>query len=311
MMEYKQEQPNTIKLELTEGCNRFCTFCGIRGIRTKANQDLKFLTIDIIKGLVFQVKNIGWNSKFEIAMRGEPSLNPNMIEIIKIIRKYLPKQSIMFTSNGANFKTRESIQELLDAGVNCLALDDYGQLSFIKSIWPEIRIYPEDKTANPYAKWKYKDRYVIVMPDITTTKGGVHSASIISNHCGTAAPRNNKMRGKRCARPFREIVVLHDGTITICCNDFRGELIVGNIFEGINKVWQSEIFMIVRKLLFHGQRTVGPCRGCDSVSYRVGLLPDKQGALYLAPAKEEDLKILDIQLAKGPLTKPVLRSWEL
>lgn len=310
-MSYEQDIPNTIKLELTEGCNRFCTFCGIRGIRTKPNQDLRFLTVEIVTSLATQMRDLGWNSKIEIAMRGEPSLNPDMFDIVATIRHILPKQSIMFTSNGAKLHDTESICRLLDMGVNCLALDDYGQLSTIRDAWPSLKIYPDDKKYNPYQKWKCKDKVVVVMPDITETVGGVHSASILSNHCGTAAPRNDKKKGKRCARPFREMVVLHDGTVIGCCNDFRGELIIGNISEGLNKVWQSDIFMALRKLLFHGSRTKGPCKGCDSFSYRVGILPDKQGNLFLAPANERYIKILDEALARGPFSTPVLREWEL
>ena len=45
-----QESPFAVQIELTEGCNLFCKFCGIRGIRKKPN-DFKFMSLEVSKNI--------------------------------------------------------------------------------------------------------------------------------------------------------------------------------------------------------------------------------------------------------------------
>ena len=48
---FKQDAPFSLQIELTEGCNLYCKFCGIRGIRKRAG-DYKFMTISTAKEIV-------------------------------------------------------------------------------------------------------------------------------------------------------------------------------------------------------------------------------------------------------------------
>lgn len=42
------EKPFSINVELTEGCNAFCEFCGIRGMwRTQEDKQFKFMSVEL------------------------------------------------------------------------------------------------------------------------------------------------------------------------------------------------------------------------------------------------------------------------
>lgn len=315
----RQDPPNTVKVEMTEGCSLFCSFCGIRGIRKSAG-DFKFLTTELATLVAKKIKRSGWRSKIEFTMHGEPTMNPDYVKIIKIFRSQLPNSQLMITSNGTGLlKGKEgpakNILALKGAGLNILALDDYKYAKIVSKIIAEIKgnkdfpvyYYPQQKN-NPNVKRKTKDFSVIIIDDISGGKVGTRT---LSNHCGCSAPLNSKRKGKRCARPFRELVIRWDGNVSICCNDWRGVFCCGNIKDNnVEEIWQGKEFHAVRQKLYRGERDFAPCHGCDSVSYRVGLLPDKLGKKTMSlPCKETD-KIIKEVLSRPNLTVPVFRSWE-
>ena len=119
------------------------------------------------------------------------------------------------------------------------------------------------------------------------------------------------MMGQRCHRPFREIFVRWDGNVAVSCDDWRGEYQCGNVVtDGLLGVWHSEAFEAARRKLLRGERDFGPCNGCTARSFRVGLLPDKKGQDWMEEVDDETRAVIAKTLAKGPLTKPVLRPWE-
>lgn len=319
-----QEPPFTMKIELTEGCNLRCGFCGLQGIREKGDKTYKFLTVENARFIAEQVKSLGWNSRFEFAMRGEPTMNPDFIEIVAVFRKHLPQASLMMTSNGAGFFRPPgpvpNLEAVFEAGLNVLCLDDYEGVNLVPRIreaiiayddgtLPHIYEYPDQKAGNPYGRHKPSTKMIVMFKDISIPQDGVHN--YLSNHCGGAAPLNNKKAGKRCARPFREFAIHYNGNVPICCNDWRGAFKAGNVFDqGLGAVWQSASLDAARRKLYRGERDFGPCLGCDSHSHRTGILPDPQGVESM-PAMDPEAEAALKAAVEGPsYTLPVLRAWE-
>ena len=78
---YHQDPPNSIQIELTEGCNLACSFCGIQSIREneadgpqnihgKASAPYRYLTIERARSICDRIKEAGWNPRLEFAMHG-------------------------------------------------------------------------------------------------------------------------------------------------------------------------------------------------------------------------------------------------
>lgn len=333
-MTYRQDPPYCVQIEPTEGCNLRCTFCGLNGIRGKDN-NFKFMTIETAKRIASQMAENHWNSRIEIAMHGEPTANPNINSIIRIFREHLPKAYILLESNGG-FIVKDpvfKIANLFHFGLSTLVIDEYQNIKFADKIFDKVRQhYIEDvggdwefddhikvfdaifhdypssgPKGNPHQR-SPKKRLVRVRP-IDVSTHGTHAS--LSNHAGCGGPKNDSKAGKRCAKPFRELSFRWDGSVSICCNDWRGEMPVGNINSmDLEDIWHSDRFYAMRTKLYHGERDRGACAGCDAVSYRVGLLPDHKGAIDLPPTSIPDLAVIDEMLAEGPLTTPVLRDWE-
>lgn len=319
---YEQDPPFSIQVELCEGCNLACSFCGINGIREKPGQIYKYMTEDTLSNLVKQIKVLGWNPRLEFAMHGEPTMNPIYSSMIKLAYDIHPKLHLMMTTNGGGLIRGNgpvaNITGLFHSGLNILALDDYEGIKIIGKIRPyldeicnALQIhwyeYPRDPEGNPHRRGG--DPFISVIADISKSLSGTHSR--LSNHCGAAAPLDNSMNGSRCAKPFREMSIRWDGSVAICCEDWRGVYKCGNINDdGLLEVWHSEAFEAARRKLIRGQRDFGACAGCNARSYRVGLLPDKYGKDQLEEIDQESEDAIRRAAGNRSYTSPIIRTWE-
>lgn len=325
-MTYKQEPPFAVQVELSEGCNLRCSFCGINGIRT-AERTYKFMTLETAENIARALAAHKWTARIEFAMHGEPTMNPRAAEIISVFREHLPKASMLMLSNGGGLvdNPHEKITALFDAGLNTLGLDEYQSVKLVPKIidklglsakssnaglWPfAFFVYPDEPDGNPHRRVAPKTKRLIHIRPIDANTEGTHAT--LNNHAGAGAPKNYDGQGKPCAKPFRELSFRWDGAVAICCNDWRGELACGNInTDGLLDIWHGKIMDEARRRLIVGRRDFGPCQGCDATSYRVGLLPDKLGKDVMPKPTPQGLKFLHEQSKKKPLTKPVRREWE-
>jgi len=312
-----QGPPFCLQIELTEGCNLRCEFCGLNGIRGQAN-DYKFMTVATAERITMLLRDNGWRPRIEFAMHGEPSMNPNMMTILKKFRIQLPRRMhLMMTSNGAGFvKDPTTSINLALESLNVLALDWYDGVKLVPKILdmykgPHIPVmYPQDKRGNPHRRRQFDEHNLVIVQDIVSATGGTHS--VLNNHAGCGAPKNDSAMGKRCAKPFREMSIRWDGGVAICCNDWRGEYKCGNVLnQTLDEIWQNRAMRAARRKLYHGMRDFGPCAGCDALSYRPGLLPDQRGRGSLPTPNENDLQAIEEAIAGHTLTLPVLRPWEV
>lgn len=329
----RQEPPNAVQIELVEGCNLRCAVCGLNGIRGKAN-DYKAMTEDTLHSAIAQMVKLEWNPRIEFAMHGEPSMHPRFVNMIDVARKAGPKFQIMMTSNGGGFLSKPGaaakVKGFFEAGGNVLAFDDYenanlvpkirdaiagrinpesGVLEFVDGPYVDVYEYPQNPKGNPHARGHVSERRLVFIQDLITAHKGTHSH--VNNHAGAGGPPNENGQGKRCAKPFRELSVRWDGNVAVCCNDWRGLYKCGNVVtDGLDEVWNGKAMSAARVKLYHRERDFGPCKGCDAISHRVGLLPDKLGKEELPMPDAGVKRDIAAALAGSTYTKPVLRDWE-
>lgn len=332
MPEIRQDPPFCVQIELTEGCNLRCPFCGLNGIRGKEN-DFHFMTVETAERVAQSMAEALWNSRVEFAMHGEPTMNPASLEIVATFRQHLPKAYMLMESNGGGLVAdpRERISALYRAGLTTLALDEYQTIKLVPKIMERLALPYKDAAltfdnsspparllvypacgpdGNPHHRHPLSDRRLVWIKPIDLSNSGTHAT--LNNHGGAGAPKNQKAAGKRCAKPFREMSVRWDGSVAVCCNDWRGEMPIGNISTmSVDEIWHHPRFTAARRKLYAGQRDFGACNGCDALSYRPGLLPNYMGKGEMDPPGAEETRIIAEALAEGPLTKPVLRPWEL
>lgn len=318
----KQDAPFTIQIEFAEGCNvkvprsdgtkGLCEACGLNAIRSGPG-DYKFMTVETAETVAKQIAASGWTSQLLFAQHGEPSMNPNMVELLTTFRKHLPKAYMVMLTNGGGFIKSGRLNDVFKAGLNVLAFDDYEGAGLVERVPFEeadypIKHYPSDKEANPHHRTK--KQFIVLIDDIKNATKGNHSK--LNNHAGSGMPPNQDFWGKKCAKPFREVGVRWDGTVSGCCVAWRNEVEVGNTNDtDLETLWNGPVFQAMRRILITGDRKhIELCSGCDHPSYRVGLLPDKFGKEKLPMYTQEDI---DTVAAAGRNQKTIVkffpRSW--
>lgn len=338
----RQEPPNSLSFELSMGCNLRCAFCGIAGIQEKQGHGYKFMAAETMRSAMQQVAALGWGSRIGFAMRGDPTMHPDYAGMVAITHEYRPRATKLMLTNAGGLLTKPgpvaNVRALFDAGLNVLGLDHYQNVGYVPKVLKSIEDktgelqtgetyalgpdeqpfafheYPQDPDGNPHARRKPGTRMLVRIRDIAwtekTDKKGNHNR--LSNHAGAGAPPNNRMQGKRCALPFRQLAIHWDGSVAVSCNDWRGEYYCGNVLtDGVEGVWQSRAFGAAREALYAGRRDLlKPCAGCDHRSYRVGILPDHIGKATMHKPDKQTLEDIRIATEQGPRTTPVLRPWE-
>lgn len=311
-----QHAPFTVQIEPTEGCNLGCNFCGLRGIREKGTAPLKFMTLETAEIIASEMSKAGWKSKVVFAMHGEPTLNPKLFEIVKVFRKYLPKNLFYIITNSKGIvKSGDPLQyvtRLKDSGINHVLLDNYsadGDWSkVVKAVEGTYKVLTLGKGVPFYSTKKSFE--LMMIPPIDEKL--VSSTRNLVNHCGAAFPPSDKYKIKRCAMPFRELSFRYDGNVSICCDDFRGEYPIESIHNmDIVSLWNHPRFQAARVLIYNRERSFHPCNVCTNISMRVGFLPDPQGQETL-PEPTDELRKFAHKVSKEnkSLTKIYKREWE-
>lgn len=285
----KHIYPYNFQIELVEGCNRLCDFCGLWSIwNNPKERKFNFMSLELADKLSFDLNSwIKKGKRIEFAMHGEPTLNPDLLEIIKLFRKNYPTAQYQLTTNGVLIKQQDIdfIQKVFEAGLNILVIDTYDTtydeykriLSPINDKYIIFDFYNNITGIDIYGFNNNKLKAICLLNDLKYNTGK-KLQRIILNHAGNSNPKTvspiTSPLNKKCSRVYREMGIHWDGTIPICCIDWRHEFIIGKFpEENLETIWNSEIFELIRKLLFDKKRIIRPCYSCDyKGGFRLGFL---------------------------------------
>lgn len=282
-------KPGSVQLELVEGCNLMCKFCGIWGIR-KAPGDYRYMDETTLFNFIQGMRQLDVRPVLSLAMHGEPTLHPNLKGILRTLRANLPGSQIMLTTNGTRFlpgKLRDEVYELFSCGVDSIAMDVYRGLR--NRLREQVRKLPSDVNVIDYFEHvklqgggasiygRNKLTRTLILIDDLLENDGRHPSRKVLNHAGNSGlkPATKEPLNKTCTIPFREVSVCWNGDVCVCCMDWKHELVAGNVNKrSLFGIWHGEVFEAVRHVLQAKDRSFAPCSKCDKNSgSRAGLLP--------------------------------------
>lgn len=303
-------RPNSVQIELVQGCNRQCHFCGTRGIE----HGLHFADPETVLHTCRLIRRAGLRSRIVLAGHGEPTLYPNLVQIVDSIRRILPESMIHLFTNGTTIEKRpEMVAELFEAGLNDLVVDEYrdsrvGRFIRQDEVCARYPTAEQGKGVPLFAPKGTRQRICIVPPiDLSGNTGSRR----MNNHCGAGMRPLKEPLEARCAILFRDFFVRWDGNIAICCNDFRGEYFVTSILgcATFGEAYLHERLESARRfILIKDRGTVHPCDICSAKPIRPGLLPDAQGKITLPRPDSHDYEVVRRHFT--PLARIEHREWE-
>ena len=107
-------KPWSVHVELSEGCNRRCKFCGIHSLYREGFIPYKFMSVETAKNIAKSLNTWLDKCRIEFAMQGEPLLNPNSTKIFNAFRTHFPKAQILLTSNIDMIRTPKVVGKEID-----------------------------------------------------------------------------------------------------------------------------------------------------------------------------------------------------
>ena len=301
--------PWSVQVELVEGCNRLCPFCGLNAIR-KGPGNYKWMAWETAERTSRSLVDLCPTARLEFAMHGEPTMHPRKHEILAMFRERLPKAQMQLTTNGNVLagKMQERLEAIFDAGVDFVLMDTYyperlmlqAKAQALQGI--QVLDFYRDCQPNGWSPYHNHHRSVqrtLVVMDDLGLRNGESRSRIVVNQAGNspAVPETRAPLRRMCTLPFREVTVAWNGDVNLCCEDWGHEYTCGNVLEdSLRAIWWGEAFEAARRVLFARRRAMTPCCRCDKASGpRVGLVPKYD------PPNKADLETIRVtQAASRP-----------
>jgi MoaA/NifB/PqqE/SkfB family radical SAM enzyme len=267
--------PVHLDIEVTSLCNLRCPFCATTYSSSQVRNG--FMSWETVKKALDEAGREGaYSCKFN--MRGEPLLHKELARFVS----YAKQQGLVdvfFNTNGM-LLTETRSRELIDAGLDRLTLSFEG---FEKELYEKNRVGASFETVlsnverlialrNALGKTTPKVRVqAVFIPElkphlqefIAFWKGRVDQVSY--NDMLDNVPHNVKPAPSSwiCPFPYQRIMVLWDGTLTTCYNDFFGTSAMGNIADtSIKTAWgtgMERIRRLHREGRAHEIKACGEC----------------------------------------------------
>ena len=274
--------PDIVQIESTNLCNAKCVFCP----RDEMHRRQGVMDFDLYRKIVDECAALGI-THVRVHNYGEPFLDRQLVEKVRYAKsKGIPEVGMI--SNGSLI-TEELALGMIEAGLDAIniSVDASG-----KEVFESTRIH-----------LKYDDviRNIRTLARLRNEAGRTHPKLILSfvrqNNSAEEASFINEWRQVAdkihitdlhnwagtlnaksdvqfpCYRLWLTFTVLWDGRVSMCCADFDGRHVFGDLkSQSIAEVWNSPLYRAARR---QHLESGGPeiCRSCD--------LPKKDSPLWI------------------------------
>ncbi len=192
----------SVSIETIDHCNRKCEWCPNKDRETSPDS---LMDMDVLHRILRQLLEYQYKGDIHPFLRGEPTLDKRLLQIIMTIRAYLPENYIRIVTNGAGLNKGRA-ETLFAAGLNSIHLNHYdGPLSGIG------KSRDADFTGMSHFGMK------ALLPTFNNRAGKVD--------------RTPAKQAKQCDNLLHKLVFNVKGDVLLCCNDWEGEVVFGNIME--------------------------------------------------------------------------------
>ncbi|MEZ4977874.1 MAG: radical SAM protein [Chitinophagales bacterium] len=283
-----------INIEFSSECNLRCTFCALDHNKEKAFLEKQTL-IKLFDELKDE-KRFSSVERIQLYNGGETLLHPEKFDLLAIIKEY--KEAFLATNrvfpqvvlltNATLLRERQS-KTLIDLDIVdevLVSLDGGSPESFekfrVRAKWPmfyrnikdflrykkevaskiklrTISIIPEDK---PFTlDWMHPEFREILEAADTYELRRLH------NWAGEVALENKDKKHKiGCSLLMKQMVVLPNGDVTVCCSDLNSRGVIGNLKkESLISVYESKKRLSwLHSLLLGRKADVDLCKNCET-----------------------------------------------
>jgi len=229
---------SVVNIETFAYCNRQCEFC-LNHERFPA-RDKGVMSEAIYCKIIDELGAMRFAGRISPHFYGEPLLDKRLPQLIAYTRRVCPWALIRVNSNG-DLLTEEKLLELLASGMDRIIVTNYDDADN-EVVAALARRFPE--------KVRYRRKNELWL----------------ANRAGKLRIPGAEKETCPCRRPMERLVVNWKGDVVLCCNDYYGAHVFGNLSQSsILDIWERPAFREMRERLAvpGGRCSVDICRGCD------------------------------------------------
>ena len=279
--------PPYINIEITNVCNFKCIMCPNPTIPIEKKG---YMDLWLFKKIMNEIDQQG-PKNLMFVKQGEALLHPKVLDFLNILRKTKHHHNVMWVTNGSMLN-QQHIEALINYKIDevNISID-----SLNSDVFYTIRRYNLDKilmnienliTAKKRKKSKLprlsvntvvlneninemKDiRYYFKSKKIQHTVQKYDQSPTghdIGNKKWTLGECNSSKRYP-CAHVFTNLVINYDGTVSLCCSDWKSSYPVADVNKkSIEDIWNSEKYGFVRSAHMSGEyRKIPICKKCPA-----------------------------------------------
>ncbi len=260
--------PQRIQIQTQTGCNGRCIFCPNEQF-IKAHLPTGRMPKELFCSIIDQLAPLNPH-RIMPYLQNEPLLDERLPEFIEYIHQKMPKVTSLVVSNGTHLK-QEMGERLISSGLKRLkislqSLDDetnkelmgYPATPVIENII-NFSLLLKEKQSNMDLRvstivtsrsaseietmkrfWK-KYGIRLVLSSLENRGGNISNVLELSN------TTNFQLR-RGCIRPTRDMCILFNGKVILCCVDWLRTVILGDLNEkSITDIWNSNRLQMIRE----------------------------------------------------------------
>ena len=281
------EFPQQIWIENTNHCNAACVMCP-RELQTRSKRIMSFDLYEKLINEISQYNHIV--ERVHMHNFGEPLLDKRLAERIKLAKDhginhvyFVTNASLLNENNalnliesgldefkisfyGANESTYNSIMIDLDFNTTLNNIKNFFELrKSLQASKPKVvlQLIPQSlNDANLEKEWV--NLFKEYLDDEIGDRLNYYELHNFGDGRDYVEIGNQKIRNT-CKFPWNVMVILQDGSVTACCLDYDGKIVLGNVNEqSIYDIWHGEKYRKIRKDFKKlNYRDYEPCQKCN------------------------------------------------
>jgi MoaA/NifB/PqqE/SkfB family radical SAM enzyme len=274
--------PEIVQIESTNLCNAKCVFCP----RDEMHRTQGVMSFDLFRKIVDECAALGI-MHVRVHNYGEPFMDRRLTEKVRYAKQKGIREVGMI-SNGSLI-TENVAREMIEAGLDAIniSVDASGREVFdatrlglnydkvIANIERLVRIRSELGRKRPKLILSFvrQNNSVDEQAFIEHWRAVADKIHITDLHNWAGTLNRESDVNYPCYRPWLTFTVLWDGRVSLCCADFDGRTVLGDLKTStIREIWNAEPYVAARRAHLESG---GPdiCRSCD--------LPRKDSPLWI------------------------------
>lgn len=268
----RRKFPHTVRVETTNHCQADCSFCP----RSTIGRAKGFMKPEVFAKILAECA-AGGAQLMHLHGFGEPLLDKQLPERIKMCKDAgIPRVKIF--SNG-DLLSGDMAERLLNSGLDEIKISidgaDSKEFNLLRVGLDYDRVMTNVKAFRALRDERGTKKPTIVAATCQTsnrkqTEAILHNVvdhidfTSLHNWAGALGEWGGQRIRKPCDRLWRTFTILTNGDVALCCQDYRGKEVLGNVMEDkIENIWNNARYNELRQYHRNSQQDkIEVCNDC-------------------------------------------------